>query len=392
MAFDPYRLSIFLDRRYPRNGTCSGLLIHAPLESSHHPMTLRGRSIHPASAPGIRTEHKRQWRPVAALAMLVLGNLAPVAQAACPPMGGGVWLAEYTLQGYTVGIDPDAPLGSVLHSQVSPTGGNPASWYCGGEPGGIQDVFYGRLEPVNSSYNTWPTPVAGVGVRIREEVSSTWWPLQAPDTSSTQLSVMPRPLLIEFIKTGPIPTAGGNLTGELGGIWIRRKTQQIVRYRVTGSLQIIPKPPVCTASNWTRSLPFGTMAAHQFPGNVGGTTPEKNLKITLDCTGAAHGGLSRVYITFTDAINPQNRSENLTLTASGSTKAAKGVALQILNNGKPIKYGPDSRAPNTPNQWFVRSTGNGTFDIPLTARYIRTASELTPGSADARVTFTMSYQ
>lgn len=331
---------------------------------------------------------RRRPNPTALL-LLLLGGLAPLAHASCEWMGGN---GDYTIQGYKAEIDPDVPIGSVLHHQEVAGVGETVSYNCGNAPGRIQSTFYGRLEPVGS-YNTWPTSLAGVGVRLRETIDSKWWPKEIIDPATIMISFMPRTLAIEFVKTGEIPSTGGNLTGEIAGIWMRNKTQKAITYRISGNIQILPKPPVCTILTKKLDVPFGKMTTTQFPAEVGGTTPEKPINIRVQCAGAAHGGKSHIYMTLTDAVNPQNRGEYLTLTGgSGSTQTAKGAAVQILNNGTPVKYGPDSRAPNNPNQWFVRETGNDTFDIPLSARYIRTAAQLTPGVANAYATFTMSYQ
>ncbi|WP_410913395.1 fimbrial protein [Pseudomonas sp. SIMBA_068] len=36
--------------------------------------------------------------------------------------------------------------------------------------------------------------------------------------------------------------------------------------------------------------------------------------------------------------------------------------------------------------------GQANLTVPLAARYVQTGSKITPGSANARATFTMSYQ
>jgi type 1 fimbria pilin len=91
----------------------------------------------------------------------------------------------------------------------------------------------------------------------------------------------------------------------------------------------------------------------------------------------------------TDLTNPANESDTLSL-ARGST--ASGVGIQVLSGTTVIKYGPDSAAAGNTNQWQAGSTGNGTFNIPLTARYVQTGPKVTAGSANGLVTFTMNYQ
>ena len=59
-----------------------------------------------------------------------------------------------------------------------------------------------------------------------------------------------------------------------------------------------------------------------------------------------------------------------------------------------MRAGPDSSAPENLNQWKAGavSVGTSAFEIPLSAQYIQTTDTVTEGTANARATFTMSYQ
>ncbi|KWE20254.1 adhesin [Burkholderia cepacia] len=129
--------------------------------------------------------------------------------------------------------------------------------------------------------------------------------------------------------------------------------------------------------------------ARDFDG-IGSTTPERDFSIQLNCTGGDAGTSTNAYVTLTDNSNSGNRSDLLSLT---SDSKASGVAVQILKNGTPLRFGPDSSAPSNPNQWKAGNIpqGQGGFTIPLTARYIQTGA-LKGGTANAVATFTMSYQ
>lgn len=118
--------------------------------------------------------------------------------------------------------------------------------------------------------------------------------------------------------------------------------------------------------------------------NEGDSTGDTLVPMGLDC----QPGI-KVYITMTDAIDPGNRSTDLAL-APASTAA--GVGIQILNGADPIAFGPDSQAAGTLNQWSAGTSAGGLMQIPLSARYVRTAGALVPGSVHAKATFTMSYQ
>nr|WP_050451526.1 type 1 fimbrial protein [Candidatus Burkholderia verschuerenii] len=95
------------------------------------------------------------------------------------------------------------------------------------------------------------------------------------------------------------------------------------------------------------------------------------MSIDLNCAANV-----RVYITLTDGVTPSNTSNILTLKPAST---AQGVALQLVNNGVPVTFGPDSSIAGNQGQWLV-------------VRYIQTSATVKPGSVASLVTFTMSYQ
>lgn len=60
----------------------------------------------------------------------------------------------------------------------------------------------------------------------------------------------------------------------------------------------------------------------------------------------------------------------------------------------PRPWAPLRRAVGNTNQWFAGSAvfWQGKLDIPLKARHLNTAPQVTPGKANGAATFTMSYQ
>ncbi|MCF4976347.1 fimbrial protein, partial [Pseudomonas lactis] len=155
-----------------------------------------------------------------------------------------------------------------------------------------------------------------------------------------------------------------------------------------GSVEVgPPSKPTCTVSTPSVAIPLGAVESRAFKG-IGSVAGNATRTITLQCAGGG-GAESDVLLTLTDQTQPANRSDQLTLTANST---AKGVALQLLFGNRLISYGPDAAAIGTPNQWLAGSTGNGTFQIPLTARYIQTGATVRPGTANGLATFTLAYR
>ncbi|WP_144030277.1 fimbrial protein [Burkholderia sp. AU6039] len=295
----------------------------------------------------------------------------------------------FTINGYaTPEFNPSVPKGTVLDSrQISVAGGNYTAW-CS-----VKNVLNGRLgataEPV---YNTYPTTVAGVGVRIRFASSASWWP-SSFNASVQWIKIDAEPLVVEFVKTGPI-TSQGRLQGEIGGTWIQDGAFQFISYRINGSISITPKVPTCSVATKKIDVqlsPSGNGFTTRDFNGVGSTTPERDFSIKLDCAGGDDGTSTNAHVTLTDNSNPGNRSNELSLSPDSD---AAGFAVQVLKNGTVLSFGPDSSAAGNPNQWKAGTIpqGMGSFTIPLTARYIQTAAKVKGGIANAVATFTMSYQ
>ncbi|MDI9240840.1 fimbrial protein [Lysobacter sp. LF1] len=195
-------------------------------------------------------------------------------------------------------------------------------------------------------------------------------------------------MVFEVVKTGPI-TAGGAITGEVAGWFAENGVSQVVSVRLDGPIIIQPNVPTCAVTTADISVPMSAVSASGFSGVGTSSGAPQNFNIGLNCGGGSPGTTTRMYITLTDQTNPANRTDKLSLTPSST---ATGVAIQILNGATPVSYGPDSSAAGNPNQWFVTQTGNGLVNIPLSARYVQSASTIGSGTVTALATFTMSYQ
>ncbi|WP_260431925.1 fimbrial protein [Burkholderia cepacia] len=298
-------------------------------------------------------------------------------------------IAMYYVNGYsTPEFNPSVPIGTVLDSRTVSASGLSNTLSCSQ----IADtLLHGRLfgtaEPV---YNTYPTTIPGVGVRIRFSNNKNWLPFTV-NWGTSMINISTSSLIIEFVKVGPI-TAAGTLKGELAGSYVNG-TIQYRSIRIQGGIEIKPKVPTCSVATKqiaVKMSPTGNDFSSKDFSGVGSTTPERDFSIQLNCTGGDLGTSTNAYVTLTDNSNSGNRSNRLSLTPNSE---ASGVAVQILRNGSPLNFGPDSSDASNPNQWKAGNIpqGQGVFTIPLTARYIQTGT-LKGGTANAVATFTMSYQ
>ncbi|MGE9553592.1 fimbrial protein [Erwinia amylovora] len=134
----------------------------------------------------------------------------------------------------------------------------------------------------------------------------------------------------------------------------------------------------CTVSSTAISVPMGTVEKRAF-GGVGTWPGDANTRSFILPLNSNAGTRVNVQI---DG-NVQNASQGV-LNLTGGTGSASGVGIQLLYQNAPL---PLSSPVNTGT-----ATSEGTYNIPLQARYYQTGSSITAGTANASATFTLTYQ
>ncbi|MBW3114923.1 fimbrial protein [Providencia rettgeri] len=114
----------------------------------------------------------------------------------------------------------------------------------------------------------------------------------------------------------------------------------------------------------------------QFP-NIGSTSAPVDIPITLTCAAGTN-----IKATVTSSKYEDTATGKLALTGPDS---ATGVAIQLLNkNNNPIKL-------NTTNS-LQNNVPAGDYMFDWKARYIKTADNITPGTANASATVNIRYE
>lgn len=109
---------------------------------------------------------------------------------------------------------------------------------------------------------------------------------------------------------------------------------------------------------------------------VGSTTTTTDFRIGANCD-------SGVMPTITFSGQTSNGTTDVFAINSGS-EAATGVGVQLLYGGSTVNQ-------NTAVVMNTTTTA-GTTDFPFSARYIQTDDTITPGQANATITFTLNYK
>ncbi|WP_312429358.1 fimbrial protein [Achromobacter sp.] len=186
-----------------------------------------------------------------------------------------------------------------------------------------------------------------------------------------------------FVKIGPVATgilapitiaAAASSSNEAGG-GIVTDTSLEIQF-VTMAMAVTS--PVCTTPDV--SVFLGTPKSSVFTG-TGSSSQLVGFDISLD---GCPSGMSSIHYQI-DAATPVVDAANAVIGLDANSSAT-GVGVQLLDgNGNPAILGR-----RQPFAGYNSATG-GSFKIPLQARYRQTGDKVTPGSANAAVTFTMNY-
>ncbi|MDF7788620.1 fimbrial protein [Pantoea stewartii] len=184
---------------------------------------------------------------------------------------------------------------------------------------------------------------------------------------------------IQFYKTAQ-STGSGTVSGRQVGSFVLRNlfnswvypesAIRIADFNVTST--------GCTVSNTAISVPMGTVEKRAFggPGTWPGDAKTRSFSIPLDCDVG-----TRVIVKIDGSA--QNAVLGV-LNLNEGNSSASGVGIQLLYQNAPLMLATPIYAGTT--------TSDGTYSIPLQARYYQTGSNITPGAANASATFTMTYQ
>ncbi|EOV8089114.1 fimbrial protein [Providencia huaxiensis] len=251
--------------------------------------------------------------------------------------------------------------------------------------GGYLDAYYVNGWSANSS-KIAPTNIPGVGVRIR--FYSTPLPDYIPsksailDSSSYTLynTYGYHSWEVEILKTGTISTSGVIRSGDIANL-TQYNTKVGTRFLGAtlgfGNNYRISVVSCSLKNNQsTYNINMKDWYDTQFP-NIGSTSTPVNIPITLTCAAGTN-----IKATVTSSKYVDTATGKLGLTGNNS---ATGIAIQLLDkNSVPIKLNVKNSLQN--------SVPSGDYMFNWKARYIKTADNITPGTANASATVNIRYE
>ena len=306
--------------------------------------------------------------------------------------------SDIIIQPKALAVQRDLPVGSLISEVVSDV---VTTFHCSNEApalkfqqAGIKG--YGEYAGNFNGKRVWKTNIEGIGYAVGITpmngcaTGATFYVTGGnPDNIDQNLycsnnGILPsQPMkakaVIKFFKTAR-NTGVGSVDAKQVGSFILENNR---------STWVSPEPKISIASFSvsTLSCTLGSTAINVKMGDVPvgafkgvGTWPDsartKAFDIPLTCSQGASINL-KLDGTVYDATKGMLKLDE-------ATNPAKGVAIQLLYDDQPVELAKSFK-------WQTASE-DGTYAIPLKARYVQTDSSITPGAANGSATFTLTYQ
>ncbi|CAI2448629.1 fimbrial protein [Serratia liquefaciens] len=312
--------------------------------------------------------------PLLILCILGLGGLCSTQVMACAPINGWKDKQQSVSFGDVI-IQRDSAVGTVLASKtvaINTSYVYITDGYCRGSTLSLN--YVNGWSPINGIA---ATNIAGIGIRLTFgalTANQSWYNGYSDQWSMATNSYW----LIELIKTGP--TSSGHLTaGTWGKVSIAPATGAswtVTSLMTTGVNNITSV--ACSLNSTSINVPLGDVSTVQFTA-IGATAGDKTFDIGLNCDKGARINVALAGTQNTDTTD----TSVLALTNAGQTGTAKGVGVQLLYGGVPLKIN---------NNIVLKTSVGGQETLPFTARYYQTNNLLGPGKANSSATLNITYQ
>ncbi|CAJ0681795.1 Fimbria adhesin protein [Ralstonia mannitolilytica] len=305
--------------------------------------------------------------------------------------------SDTVLQPKAMAVQRDLPVGSVIAEVVSDvmstfkcTNSSPTLSY---QEAGVK--AFGTYVKDYDSVRVYSTNISGIGyavasIPVSQCSGKTYW-VDGIETTNVDHKVyckvngmfgiqpMTAKAVVRFVKTAETTGTGTITAKQVGSFILKNNLSSWFYPEAKISISSFDVSSVsCTLGSAAINVNLGNVPVGAFKGV--GTSPDtartKAFDIPLTCSKGASINL-KLDGTAYDATQGM-----LKLDDAGTP--AKGVAIQLLYDDKPVELAKSFK-------WQTASE-DGTYAIPLKARYVQTDSSITPGAANGSATFTLTYQ
>lgn len=321
------------------------------------------------------------------------------ANAACAPTSGFTTKVISMAVGRVV-VRPSDEVGKVLRKATFAFDPNNSTINCSPNSSGTVKADLIQSYPVSSQgSNIYTTNIPGIGIRLYREAQnnanfSGYYPYSRNITGGwrgTNYSLDSGYFVVEIVKTAEQTGSGALVPGQYSSYYLTsHQSRPILTSHVLANAITIASSSCELQGNINKVVQLPTVMKSGFSG-IGSTQGEQSFDLNILCNGGINPtGYEEKNLISLDFDFPQdgNNSEVMTNTAPSSARA-NGVGVQLFwkyqSQNKLIRKG-DKLQVGT-----VNSNQTVQYNIPLSARYYQTATNVTAGRVQAMATVTIQY-
>ncbi|NIL22843.1 fimbrial protein [Yersinia mollaretii] len=243
-----------------------------------------------------------------------------------------------------------------------------------------------RVNSNQHTNGTYPTSIQGLSIKygLSPNQNCTQDPYNSLKGSCTMQKNTMTPLFFWpkiSLQSTPdlVPTGSAHINPELTIYYhFDNEPEKMLGTLFSGNLNFTYKRYGCALETTTLNLPMGQVKSNQFNG-VDSEAGSASSQIKLTCDPGTK------YSITVNATNEPGHPNLIQLTQKPD--AATGVGVKLILNNKHVELGRTQEMGTSAN-----AGQNLQENININASYYQTQNRVTPGSADASATFTMTYQ
>ncbi|ERS01336.1 fimbrial protein [Acinetobacter sp. COS3] len=323
------------------------------------------------------------------------------ANAACAPTSGFTTKVISMAVGRVV-VRPSDEVGKILRKATFSIDPNNSTINCTRYSTGTVRADLTQSYPVSSlGNNIYSTNIPGIGIRLYREAQnnsnfSGYYPYSrnisgGSGWGGTNYSLDTGYFVVEIVKTASQTGSGALVPGQYSSYYLTsHPNQPILTSFVYGNAITIASSSCELQGDINKVVTLPTVTKSGFSG-VGSTQGAQRFDLNILCNGGQNptGYEEKNLISLSyDYIQDGSNNQVLSNIAPASTKA-NGVGVQLLwnynNKNQVIKKG-DKLELGT-----VSSNNTVQYNVPMTAQYYQTATNVTAGTVRAMATVTIEY-
>ncbi|MCH2051810.1 MULTISPECIES: fimbrial protein [Acinetobacter] len=292
-------------------------------------------------------------------------------------------------------VRPSDPVGAILRKATFPISRTSTeAWYCDYSDAVVAELTQAYpLSPLGNSIYT--TNIPGIGIRLYREAEnntnfSGYYPYVRGGISGRRYLASGY-FVVEIIKIAPQTGSGTLVPGRYSSYYIRGfPNQPFLTSTVNANAITIASSSCEIQGNINKVVQLPTVTKAGFKG-VGSTQGEQTFDMNILCNGGINptGYEEKNLISLTYDFTQDGTNNQVLANTAAASEKANGVGVQLLwnyqNKNQVIKKG-DKLALGT-----LSSNQTIQYNVPMTARYYQTATNVTAGKVRAMATVTIEY-